>query len=1384
MAVRAIRAPVLLYLAVAFTATLHVIHSATLPRLTVPNNVHSGYEIARLRHVGQNYSINALGDAANIFQVSSDGVVTTRRKLTNRANTVVVLGIDQTTDTNSWQEIFNVYIIDIIPVDDSLRYEEIIQDVMSFAASNGGGRLPRKRRDTLPEVRASVREDVDVGTLVLDINNIPSDPTRDRFTMIEPLNPHFYVDYGTGQVTVLQSLDHETNPEEEFTVEITKEGDSDVSNEVHIVITVEDVNDESPQWSMPVYPYNAVVPTNAPTGVSIYQLQASDADSNSLNYNLDSTSDDQGLFEVDQTTGTIRTKLQRGQRYQEGFEYILRVRANDGVNYSPLAYVSVIGGRRPPQFVKERYDVDVPENTKPGYVVVRVEAFSFTRGTAVTYKFISLGSDQMVFTIGTKSGQITVNKALDYEQGPRRYNLKVEATEEGYDGLSSSVDVVVTVIDTNDCTPRFEQSLYTVKDFPEDASTYVKVVTVLATDCDSGTNAQLSYSIDNSAFQINNLGEIRPSVKLDYESTNSLYTIIATAKDHGSPSKTGTATINVRIKNYNDEPPHFSQNTYKYFVAENAPDGFQVATVIATDPDGDVVIYGISAGNEDGNFEINKHTGVISLRATQDLTQASYLINVTATDDSSCCDGLGTIHTSQALVIIEVNDVNNNRPIFHNCANYNPTVAENSPVGTTVTQVLATDADVGTNGQVEYSIVRRETADLNFRIDPNLGIITTARRFDREVKRIYGISVAATDLAPDPLIGICQMNIEITDVNDNMPHFEQRSYESSRTQGKLAILASLTQGKLAILASPTHSKLAVPASPTQGKLAILASPTQASPTQSKLAVPASPTQSELAILASSTLGKLAILASPTQGKLAILVSPTQGKLAILVSPTLGKLAILASQTQSELAVPASPTQSELAILASPTQASPTQGKLAILASQTQSELAILASPTQGKLAVPASPTQSELAILASPTLGKLAVLASPTQSKLAVPASPTQGKLAILASQTQGKLAILASPTQASPTQSELAILASTTQGKLAILASQTQGKLAVPASPNQSELAILASPTQASPTQGKLAILASPTQGKLVILTSPTQSELAILASTTQGKLAVPASPNQSELAILASPTLGKLAILASPTHSKLAVLASPTQSELAILAPTTQGKLAILASPTQGKLAILASQTQGKLAILASPTQGKLAILASQTQGKLAILASTTQGKLAILASPTQSELAILASTTQGKLEVLVSPTLDKLAVLASPTHSKLAVPASPTQSELAILASPTQASPTQSELAIVASPTQSELAILASQTQGKLAILASPTQDQLREDTPVGTSFLRVAAQDADTGYNAEISYSLSDEEYFSVNNATGWVYVKNAIYLSQLPFLTVGVYGLLL
>lgn len=65
--------------------------------------------------------------------------------------------------------------------------------------------------------------------------------------------------------------------------------------------------------------------------------------------------------------------------------------------------------------------------------------------------------------------------------------------------------------------------------------------------------------------------------------------------------------------------------------------------------------------------------------------------------------------------------------------------------------------------------------------------------------------------------------------------------------------------------------------------------------------------------------------------------------------------------------------------------------------------------------------------------------------------------------------------------------------------------------------------------------------------------------------------------------------------------------------------------------------------------------------------------------------------------------------------------------------------------------------------------ICILVFIPTDFLREDTMIGTSFLRVAAHDDDYSTNAAITYSMSIEqpEYLRVNPVTGWVFVNQPI-----------------
>lgn len=48
---------------------------------------------------------------------------------------------------------------------------------------------------------------------------------------------------------------------------------------------------------------------------------------------------------------------------------------------------------------------------------------------------------------------------------------------------------------------------------------------------------------------------------------------------------------------------------YRTFVSEDAGPNTLVATVLAKDPDGDGIIYSITAGNEEGNFVIDNQKG-------------------------------------------------------------------------------------------------------------------------------------------------------------------------------------------------------------------------------------------------------------------------------------------------------------------------------------------------------------------------------------------------------------------------------------------------------------------------------------------------------------------------------------------------------------------------------------------------------------------------------------------------------------------------------------------------------------------------------------------------------------------------------------------------------
>ncbi|KAG8441759.1 hypothetical protein GDO86_010801 [Hymenochirus boettgeri] len=523
------------------------------------------------------------------------------------------------------------------------------------------------------------------------------------------------------------------------------------------------------------FPYLACVNPEAPQGTSVYQLLAhyynDESSRGGISYYLMDGADQR--FGVDKETGVIRTT---GLPLSWNKEYALTVQATDRHGKkSPYASISILVGLRPPQFTNMTYSLFVPESSAVGEKIAVVEAVSF-QNKRISYTLLLNPSG--LFAITQESGELSLTHGVDYEREHHLYHLLVKALETDTE-LSSVTEVMVHIIDDNDCTPEFLHSIYSRDNVLESVPVGTSLLQVFAQDCDSGSNSEISYYTQSSEFSVTPQGVIHSNEYLDYERANHMYEFVVVAVDSGKPPLTGTASVRLRMANINDEVPVFSQTVYNTFLSEDAGANTLVATVHAKDPDGDGVSYLIVGGNEHGNFELDSQKGILKLRRSPQptLTRRRYVLNISAVDDNSS-GGPSTLR-SFTQVIVGINDVNNNKPVFSKCAHYSDgtSVLENQPPETFVLQVEAHDADTGLNGEVKFGILHRKGIKSCFSIDADTGVITTSQSFDREKQKEYTISVTATDQAHEPLIGICQVTIHIADINDNDPKFENSRYQ-------------------------------------------------------------------------------------------------------------------------------------------------------------------------------------------------------------------------------------------------------------------------------------------------------------------------------------------------------------------------------------------------------------------------------------------------------------------------------------------------------------------------------------------------------------------------------------------------------------------------------
>ncbi|XP_069741668.1 cadherin-23 isoform X14 [Narcine bancroftii] len=216
--------------------------------------------------------------------------------------------------------------------------------------------------------------------------------------------------------------------------------------------------------------------------------------------------------------------------------------------------------------------------------------------------------------------------------------------------------------------------------------------------------------------------------------------------------------------------PYFLNYYFDQYILiyENVSVGTSITKLWARDPDNDTLVFGVAGEEASKYFAVESESGVVWLRQPLDRELISELqVEFSVSDQQSVIKG---------IVNIQVGDVNDNPPVFHNQP-YSVRIPENTPTGTPIFIVNATDRDQGTGGSVLYSF---QPPSRFFAIDGARGVVTVQRPLDYETTRAYQLQVNATDQDKDhPLSTLANLAITITDIQDMDPIFINLPYSTN-----------------------------------------------------------------------------------------------------------------------------------------------------------------------------------------------------------------------------------------------------------------------------------------------------------------------------------------------------------------------------------------------------------------------------------------------------------------------------------------------------------------------------------------------------------------------------------------------------------------------------
>ncbi|XP_053314327.1 protocadherin-7 isoform X1 [Spea bombifrons] len=565
------------------------------------------------------------------------------------------------------------------------------------------------------------------------------------------------------QLIVKGPLDREQRDSYELTLRVRDGGEPPRSSQSILRVLITDVNDNSPRFEKSVY--EADLAENSAPGTPILQLKATDYDvgvNGQIEYVFGAATESvRRLLRLDENSGwlSVLHRIDREEVTQLKFAVIARDRGqppktdkamvvlnikdeNDNVPLIDIRKIGRIPVKDGMANVAEDVLVDTP------IALVQVSDRDQGENGVVTCTVVGDVPFQLKPASDSEGEQnrkkyfLHTSAPLDYEN-IKEYNVIIVAVDSGSPSLSSNNSLLVKVGDTNDNPPIFGQAVVEVA-FPENNVPGERVATVLASDADSGKNAEIAYSLDPSMAGIFSIhpdtGDITVNIVLDREQMDR-YEFKVIAKDKGIPVLQGTATVVVQVADKNDNDPKFMQDVFTFYVKENLQPNSPVGMVTVMDADkGRNAEMSLFIEEDSDIFSIENDTGTIySTRSFDREYQSLYTFRVKAVD------GGEPPKSATATVSLFVMDENDNAPTVAYPVNSSYTLlSPSSNVRTVVTTVVATDTDTGVNADLNYSIIGGNPFKL-FEINPTSGVVSLVGKLATKHYGLHRLVVEVND---------------------------------------------------------------------------------------------------------------------------------------------------------------------------------------------------------------------------------------------------------------------------------------------------------------------------------------------------------------------------------------------------------------------------------------------------------------------------------------------------------------------------------------------------------------------------------------------------------------------------------------------------------------